>query len=99
MIQVLAEGLDVPQANIIPFETWIHRVRQYPPSAADTDNPAARLAEFLETNFVRMSCGGLILDTAHSVEHSETLRNSGPVSRELVMKYIRTWKDMGFLHG
>lgn len=98
MIEILAEALDVTRNNIIPFNAWIDRVRQFPPSNADVDNPAARLAEFLDAHFVRMSCGGLVLDTAHSREHSETLRGSQPVSRELVMKYVQTWKDIGFLH-
>jgi hypothetical protein len=98
MIQVLAEVLNIPRANIIKFEAWLDRVRQFPPSSADIDNPAARLVEFLEAHFVRMSCGDLILDTAHSREHSETLRNSRPVSKELVAKYVQAWKDMGFLH-
>lgn len=97
MVRVLAEALDIPQTGIIPFDKWIDRVRQFPPSNADVDNPAARLADFLEAHFLRMSCGGLILDTAHSKEHSETLRNSVPVSRDLVRKYVQTWKDMGFL--
>ncbi|KIM94086.1 hypothetical protein OIDMADRAFT_45882 [Oidiodendron maius Zn] len=97
MVEVLAEGLGIPRENVIPFNAWIDRVRQFPPSLADIDNPAARLAEFLDSHFVRMSCGDLILDTAHTTEHSETLRNSRPLSRDLVMKYIRAWKKIGFL--
>ncbi|KFY80937.1 hypothetical protein V499_00270 [Pseudogymnoascus sp. VKM F-103] len=86
MIEVLVELLNIPRANIITFEAWLDRVRQFPPSSADTENPAARLVEFLEAHFVRMSCGHLILDTAHSRQHSETLRNSALVGRELVAK-------------
>jgi nucleoside-diphosphate-sugar epimerase len=97
MVGVLASALDVRRANIIPFNEWIGRVRQFPGSA-DFHNPAAKLIDFLDTQFVRMSCGGLILDTAKSTEHSETLRNQRPVSCELVRKYIRAWKDIRFLH-
>jgi hypothetical protein len=93
---MLADELDVPRKNIVPFREWVSRVRQFPGSA-DLDNPAAKLIDFLEENFVRMSCGGLILDTAKSAEHSATLRNLRPVSCELVRKYVRAWKEMGFL--
>lgn len=97
MILILADALDVPQKNIISFEAWLHRVRNFPPSLATSENPAAMLVDFLETHFVRMSCGGLVLDTAHSVEHSKTLKKSKPVPKELVEKYIQAWKAAGFL--
>jgi hypothetical protein len=96
MISTLAEALDVPLSNIIPFEEWVDRVRQFPGSV-DLDNPAGRLVDFLEKNFVRMSCGDLVLDTAKSTEHSETLRNLGPVDGDLVRKYVHSWKTTGFL--
>lgn len=98
MISTLAEALDVPPSNIIPFEEWVDRVRQFPGSM-DLDNPAGRLVDFLDKNFVRMSCGDLVLDTAKSTEHSETLRNLGPVDGDLVRKYVHSWKTIGFLHA
>jgi hypothetical protein len=97
MIRTLADALDVPPSGIVPFEQWVDRVRRFPGSI-EVDNPAGRLVDFLENNYVRMSCGGLILDTAKSVEHSETLRNTQAVSGDLVRKYVRAWKEMGFLH-
>lgn len=72
------------------------RVRQFPGSA-DVDNPAAKMIDCLEENFVRMSCSGLILDTTKIAEHSATLRDLRLVSCELVRKYVRAWKEMGFL--
>jgi hypothetical protein len=96
MILALADALAIPHTNIIPFDDWVSRVRRFPGSV-ETDNPAARLVEFLDKHFVRMSCGELILDTAKSTEHSETLRSEEPVSVDIVKKYIRNWKDMGFL--
>lgn len=98
MIRLLAEALDIPRANVIPFDVWLQRVREFPPSLAASENPAAMLVDFLDTHFVRMSCGGLILDTLHAAEHSKTLRNLRPVTDELVMKYVDTWSTMGFLH-
>ncbi|KAM0273158.1 hypothetical protein ACHAQH_008449 [Verticillium albo-atrum] len=98
MSPVLAGSLAIPQTSIIPFAAWVRRVR-HSPVPAETDNPAARLADFLQYNFERMSCGGLILDTAHSQEHSRTMAAGGPVAAEVARKYIAGWKAMGFLHA
>ncbi|AEO67399.1 polyketide synthase [Thermothielavioides terrestris NRRL 8126] len=98
MIRVLADALNVPRENIVSFDEWLRRVRRFPGSI-ETDNPAGRLVDFLEHHFVRMSCGNLVLDTAHSTAHSATLRQRGPVSPDLVRKYVRAWKEMGFLHS
>jgi len=96
-INTLADALDVPITNIVPFHEWIGLARQFPGSL-DTDNPAGKLVDFLEENYIRMSCGGLILDTSNTREHSITLRNQKLVSEGLVKKYIGKWKEMGFLH-
>ena len=97
MISLLADTLDIPRANVVPFDRWVYSVRQFPGST-EKDNPAAMLIDFLDTHFVRMSCGELILDTKNSREHSTTLAGEGPVGADLVRKYIRAWKDRGFLH-
>lgn len=97
MILILAEALDVPKANIVPYEVWVRRVREFPPSLTESENPAARLVEFFDSYFRHMSCGNLILDMAHSKEHSKTLRNLKAVSKELVYSYVQAWKDIGFL--
>ena len=96
MIPILAEALGVPQANTISYKEWIRRVREFPPSLV-SENPAARLVDFFNDDFERMSCGGLILDTAHSKEHSDTFRGLEAVGEELVLKYIQAWKETGFL--
>ena len=95
MIETLANTLDIPQGNIVPFEKWLDCVRRFPGSPSD--NPAGQLIEFFSNHFIRMSCGDLILDTKNSRRHSETLRTRGPVSEELVRKYISAWKKTGFL--
>ncbi|ERF73358.1 hypothetical protein EPUS_08300 [Endocarpon pusillum Z07020] len=97
MIPVLADALDIPRKNVIPFDEWVKRVRNFPGSV-ELDNPAAKLIEFLDGNFIRMSCGGLLLDTTKSREHSQTLAHVGPVSADVARKYIEAWKEMGFLH-
>ncbi|KAK9783861.1 putative polyketide synthase [Seiridium cardinale] len=96
MSPVLADALGIPKDRIIPFRTWVRLVR-HSPLHAETDNPAARLIDFLDGNFERMSCGGLILDTAHSQEHSKTMAHARPVTEEVARRYIVSWKKMGFL--
>ncbi|GAB1312815.1 fusarubin cluster-polyketide synthase [Madurella fahalii] len=92
MNAVLADALGIP--NLIPFEEWVERVRTAPAK----NNPAATLLEFLDSNYLRMSCGGLVLDVKHSLEHSKTLKTVGPVSEEVVRKYIHIWREIGFIH-
>lgn len=96
MIPVLARALDIPLANVFPFTEWVRRVRQFPGSV-ERDNPAFKLVDFLDENFLRMSCGGLLLDTVHTRQHSPTLAALGPVSIETTENYIRHWKSTGFL--
>ena len=92
MNAILSHALSIP--NLIPFDEWIERVRKAP----HKNNPATTLLEFLDSNYLRMSCGGLVLDTKKSVEHSKTLAAVGPVSEEVVRKYIHIWKEIGFIH-
>nr|UBX54556.1 poliketide synthase [Aspergillus sp.] len=95
MVKTLAQCLDIPRDGIIPFDEWIERVKGS--SASTNDNPARQLLEFFDQHFIRMSCGGLILDTAKTREHSATLRQRGPIGPGLVEKYISAWKTVGFL--
>ncbi|KAG2419399.1 hypothetical protein HFD88_004195 [Aspergillus terreus] len=94
ILATLADALGLEASQVVPFAEWTQRVRQF---GNEPENPAVRIIDFLETNFERMSCGGLVLDTTHSLEHSATLRHREPVPMELVRKYIRAWQEMGFL--
>lgn len=98
-IPVLADALDVPSQNIVPFPEWVRLVKDHPRQVEgpEGENPAFLLIDFLDDNFIRMSCGGLLLDTAKSREHSKTLANLGPVSEDLVRQFVKSWKEMGFL--
>ncbi|KAL8921015.1 MAG: hypothetical protein Q9208_005906 [Pyrenodesmia sp. 3 TL-2023] len=89
---ILADALKI--SELIPFEEWVGRVR----AAGERNNPAATLLDFLDDNYLRMSCGGLVLDTKKALEHSKTLSAVGPVSEEVVRKYIHVWKEIGFLN-
>jgi len=92
MNAILADALNIP--NLIPFEKWVQRVR----AAPQRNNPAATLLDFLDSTYIRMSCGGLVLDTKKTLEHSKTLAAVGPVSEEVARKYIHIWKEIGFLN-
>ncbi|KAK2800875.1 fusarubin cluster-polyketide synthase [Onygenales sp. PD_10] len=72
MNAILADALHIP--NLIPFEEWVERVR----AAPQRNNPASTLLDFLDSNYLRMSCGGLVLDVSHTLEHSKTLSAVGP---------------------
>ena len=93
MTSILAKALHIPPSNVIPFQEWMDRVRNAP----QKNNPASTLLDFLEDNFLRMSCGGLVLDTKKTLEHSKTLREVGPVSEKVARKYIHIWREIGFL--
>lgn len=95
MIRILSDSLNLSPENVIPFKEWVSKVRKSPLS--EMDNPAGKLVDFLDDHFLRMSCGGLILDTKKACEHSTSLAATGPVSAEVVRKYIKAWEDMGFL--
>ncbi|KAF7626258.1 hypothetical protein AFLA_013652 [Aspergillus flavus NRRL3357] len=96
MIRILASELSIPTGNIVPFSEWIQRVRSFPGSRED--NPAGMMADWLEENFERMSCSGVLLETTRAREHSSTLAGVGPVSEEVTRRYLHCWKQCGFLH-
>lgn len=89
---ILADALKI--TDLIPFDEWVERVRNAP----QRNNPASTLLDFLDGNYLRMSCGGLVLDVKNTLEHSKTLSEVGPVSEEVVRKYIHVWKEIGFLN-
>lgn len=98
MIPTLADALDI--ADVIPFGEWVRRVREWPVKAdngADGANPAFLLTDFLDENFTRISCGGLLMGTANAREHSPTLARVGPVSSATTRLYVSKWIEMGFL--
>lgn len=93
---MLGEALGIPNTNRVPYADWIALVKNYP-GPVGNENPAGLIIDFLETHFVRMSCGGLVLDTTHAAEHSPTIANQRPVDSHLVQNYIQSLKELGFL--
>ena len=94
LIPVVADALGIPRRNIVPFAEWAKEVRRAP---ATSDNPASRLIDFLESDFVRMACGGCLLETTHTTSHSPTLRDVGPLTAEVVERFFTYWQRTGFL--
>jgi acyl transferase domain-containing protein/thioester reductase-like protein/acyl carrier protein/SAM-dependent methyltransferase len=99
MIPLLAEALGIPSADAIPFDDWVQRVKnhQCQVEGPEGENPAILLIDFLDANFLRMSCGGLLLETKKAREHSRTLANVGPVSDKVAKLFVESWKQTGFL--
>ncbi|KAI0964716.1 hypothetical protein F4678DRAFT_468269 [Xylaria arbuscula] len=100
-LSTLASAMDIPWENVIPLREWIRRVMEHTKNIEarehEGDNPTILLINFLEDNFVGMSCGGLLLDTAKARQHSAALASCGPVREDLVRLYVRSWREMGFL--
>ncbi|KIA75723.1 polyketide synthase [Aspergillus ustus] len=93
---VIARILGIPAERIIPYGEFLHLLQT---SKLDRDReiPAAKIMGFFTNAFLHMACGGLVLDTARSEEHSVSLAGQGVVSEELVRLYVERWKSMGVL--
>ncbi|XDG03797.1 hypothetical protein ABKA04_003412 [Annulohypoxylon sp. FPYF3050] len=99
MISLLANALNIPA--VIPFDEWVRRVREWPTKSdngADGANPSYLLADFLDDNFMRMSCGGLLMGTTNARKHSPTLAKVGPVSDNTIRLFLKNWVEMGLLN-
>jgi acyl transferase domain-containing protein/thioester reductase-like protein/acyl carrier protein len=102
MMTVLADALRLdPSKAIISWADWVQRVREHglrvSSDVGSAENPAFLLIDFLEANFERISCGGLLLETCHTREHSSTMRGVKPFSHELARLFVQKWRDMGFI--
>ncbi|KIA75959.1 polyketide synthase [Aspergillus ustus] len=92
VVGVLAEELRVTK---VPFKEWLRRARQH----GVDGNPASLMADWLEENFEKMSCRGA-MDTHTARKYSKTLSQmqvEGKVRAETVRKYVRSWRERGFL--
>jgi hypothetical protein len=96
IVVTIAQQLGLGQAPLLSFHEWIERVRAVPEDE-DAENPCKALLGFFESDFERMDCGGVVLDTAATQAISSTMLNMDIVSEELVVSYVRNWKVTGFL--
>ena len=96
VLSFLAAELGIPPSGIVPYDEWLLRVLNLP-SARDTENPAKRVMHFLQNEFLRMACGGLVLSTENALKSSETLRRASAVQEDTIKSYVHTWRKIGFL--
>ena len=69
----------------------------------DNKNPAYSLAEFFATDFRRMGCGSVVLDTRAAYQASSSLRDFASISKdvavrdEILKRYVGYWRRCGYL--
>ena len=90
---VMTRELQIPSSSIIPLDSWLGLVA----SAPGLSEPAASLIQFLRNDFLKMSCGSVILDTSISRNVSSTMANMGPVGENAIRAYISYWKKIKLL--
>lgn len=90
---LMSRELQIPSSSIIPLERWLDLVA----SAPGPDNPAASLIQFLRNDFLKMSCGSIVLDTFNSRKVSSTMANMGPVGENAIRGYISYWRRVKLL--
>ena len=90
---LMSKELQIPSSSIIPLEHWLDIVA----SAPGPGNPAASLIQFLRNDFLKMSCGSVVLDTSISRNVSSTMANMGFVGENAIKAYISYWRRMKLL--
>ena len=90
---LMSRELQIPSSSIIPLQRWLDLVA----SAPGPGNPAASLTQFLRNDFLKMSCGSVVLDTSISRNVSSTMANMGPVGENSIRAYISYWRRMKLL--
>lgn len=77
------------QENCIPFDEWLERTT--------ATGYATSLVEFFQGDFQALASGNVVLDTKNTRGASAHLRENGGVGEELIVEYIRRWRETGFL--
>jgi hypothetical protein len=74
----------------LPYKEWLQQAiaRELHPES---------LHEFFQDHFLRMSNGGIILDTKMCRSVSPSLRVAGGVGLMEVSLYLKSWKQQGYL--
>ena len=90
LLTVLERELSIPVRPRVTFPGWLERL-------ADRADVVPDLMDFLESHFLHMSGGSLVLDMQHSLALSPTLRSSASVRFDTVKLYLDFWRQKGFL--
>ncbi|KAL9079839.1 MAG: hypothetical protein Q9157_001295 [Trypethelium eluteriae] len=92
-VMLISRELPISSSSIIPLERWLELVA----SAPGVDNPASGLIDFLRNDFLKMSCGSIVLDTSNSRTVSSTMANMGPVGEDTIKAYLSYWRRIKLL--
>ena len=79
-------------AALVPFDEWMSRVRALGDDPAR--NPAFKVINFLEHDFVRMASGPVILQTSVAKSDSPTMVHSTSVDKKHLEEYVAYWKKV-----
>ncbi|KAK9414371.1 putative Carrier domain-containing protein [Seiridium unicorne] len=90
VIGLLSKELQIPSSSIIPVDDWLSLVE----STGEYKNPARGLAHFLAEDFIKMSCGSVVLDTTNSRSISPTIAGNKSVPEEGIKAYISYWRKI-----
>ncbi|KAF7674573.1 hypothetical protein GT037_007333 [Alternaria burnsii] len=93
VIAVLVSRLGLPERSIIPMNEWLKLVECGP----GENNPAQSLLDFFSDDFVKMSDGSIMLDTAATRSVSPTLRKMLPITENDIAAYVEYWQSIGLL--
>ncbi|KAJ5512744.1 NRPS-like enzyme [Penicillium fimorum] len=92
-VTLLSKELQIPSSSIVPLDQWLDHIQ----SAPGPDNPAASLIQFLKNDFLKMSCGSVILDTISSCSVSQTMVHMDQVGDDYIRAYVNYWKSIKLL--
>ncbi|KZV64745.1 acetyl-CoA synthetase-like protein [Peniophora sp. CONT] len=84
-------------AASVPYAEWLERVHAL--GNDPQENPASKLFEFLERDFLHMSSGLVALGTVRACSVSQTMSSSGPIERRHLEEYVHYWKSTGAMEA
>ena len=87
IMTVMAYELGIADKGLIPFEEWHRRAAEL--------GLIESLSDFFGDHFRALALGEVILDTTKARAASGTLRGSSGVSRDLIIEYLRRWREQG----
>ncbi|KFA80971.1 hypothetical protein S40288_00833 [Stachybotrys chartarum IBT 40288] len=87
ILTFLSEELGLLGAARLPFEEWLQK-------ALDV-GIGGSLSAFFQDHFRDLALGTIVLDTTKARAISPTLKGSNAVQKELIVRYVRRWKDLG----
>ncbi|KAL8748078.1 MAG: hypothetical protein Q9190_000106 [Brigantiaea leucoxantha] len=90
--RVIEYSLGLRPESRLPFSKWLDKISRLNESPSD-------LMSFFRNDFLHMSGGDLVLDTANCQKLSPTLRSAGPVEPKDIELYIAFWRRSGLLKG